>query len=802
MLTPIKWIKNFVPDLNVTPQEFADKLTLFGSKVETYNSLNKRFSNVIIGKIVEINKHPDADKLVVCNVDIGSEVTQIVTAAKNVFEGAKVPVVLPGGFVAGDGNETINIKKGKLRGIESFGMFCSIHELGFNTDMFPEAADDGIYICGDDAVVGQDIDSYLGLDDCVFEYEITSNRVDCFSIYGLAREAAAAFNLDLVPYKTKDYTNTSTEINNYISVEVKNTNLCKRYCAKIVKDIHVSESPKWLKQRLMSVGIRPINNIVDITNYVMEEIGQPMHAYDLNRISGNKIIVDNANTSTFITLDSNTRNLDSSILMINDSEKPIGIAGIMGGESTKMTDSTNIMLFEAACFDGTNIRLSSKKIGLRTDASTKFEKGLDPNNAIVAINRACELIEELNCGTVVDGIIDIHNDLPKEKELDFDIKRCNKILGTTIDDTKIKKYFSNLGLRFNDDLTKIYVPTFRQDIELFADLVEEVARSYGYDNIPVTIPQNSNIGKNSELIHNQDKISSILNSMNYNEIMTYSFEGKYVFDKLLLNDNDYRRNSIEIRNPLGEAYSIMRTIPYNGMLSSLRNNFLARNSRNVKKESVCLFEFANTYIPTGNQLPDEKMKICMGNYYNGDFFKIKQEIETLLFNLGLKDKIRYNQDVLENYFHPGRQAKIYYNNILIGEFGEVHPDVSEAYEINQRVYLASIDYDSIKSLINNKNKYIKVSKYPSITRDLCLILSKDKSVIEIENIFDKYGTKILQNYSLFDIYEGENLPTNTKSVAYNLIFNSSERTLSDDEINKIVSKILSNLEKIGIELRK
>lgn len=793
MKTPIKWIQEFVPKLNTTDQEFADKMTIFGSKVETFEKLNKGFDKVVVGKILKIEKHPDADKLVVCSVDIG-ETTQIVTAAKNVFEGALVPVVLPGGFVSGENGEIINIKKGKLRGIESFGMFCSIHELGFNTEFFSEAPDDGIYIL-DNAEVGDKIDSYLGLDDTVFEYEITSNRVDCFSIYGLAREAAAAFNTELLPYKVKEYIDSSTDIDKYISVEVKNKELCKRYIAKVVTDIKVEQSPEWLRRKLMSVGIRPINNIVDITNYVMQELGQPMHAFDLDFIEGNKIIVDNANTDSFITLDEVERKLDSTVLMINDINKPLAIAGIMGGNNSKINENTKNIVFESACFDGTNIRLSSKKIGLRTDSSTKFEKGLDPNNAIIAINKACSLIEELGCGKIVSGIIDIYDNLSVPKKVHFNLDECNKMLGTNICIDDAKRYFDNLELSWNIENNQVMIPTFRQDLELFADLVEEVARSYGYDNIPVTIPKNINVGKNSKKIINQNLIAGILNSMGYSEIMTYSFEGKSVFNKLLLDEDDHRRNTVNILNPLGEEFAVMRTLPYNGMLISLKNNIKNR------VDSSKLFEFANTYIPTCNKLPDEKLQICIGNYNSGDFFEIKGVIETLLSGLGLKEKMVLSTDYSENYLHPGRQAKIIYDETIIGEIGEIHPDVMENFDINKRIYIATVDYMSIVNKIFNTSKYRAISKYPTVNRDLCFVLDCDISVIEIEKVFDKLSKNLLQSYELFDIYQGENLGTGKKSVAYKLIFQSSEKTLADDDVNPIVNKIIKELSKIGIELR-
>ena len=493
MKTSLKWIKDLVPGLECTPQEYMDAMTLSGSKVEFYECMDADLEKIVIGQVKSIEKHPDADKLVICQVDIGTEVTQIVTGAPNVFEGAKVPVVLDGGRVAGghDGTVTeggIKIKKGKLRGVESNGMMCSIEELGSTRDMFPEAPENGLYIFGEDAPVGESAISYLGLDDVVVEYEITSNRVDCFAVLGLAREAAATFNKKFVPPVVTE-TGNDEDVNDFIKVDIEATDLCKRYTARVVKDIKISPSPKWMQDRLRAQGIRPINNIVDITNYVMEEYGQPMHAYDLDTIAGNKIVVRRAkNGEEFVTLDGQTRNVDDSVLMICDGEKPVGIAGIMGGENSMITDNVTTMLFESACFDGTNIRHSSKKIGLRTDASSKFEKGLDPNNAIEAINRACQLVEELGCGTVVGGVVDVYPEKVSSIQLPFEPDKYNSMLGTDITPEEMLEYFDRLELVYDKASNMLTIPTFRQDLVGYADLAEEVARFYGYANIPTSLP--------------------------------------------------------------------------------------------------------------------------------------------------------------------------------------------------------------------------------------------------------------------------------------------------------------------------
>jgi len=559
------WIKAYVPDLNVPYQEFRDAMTLSGTKVESFRAFDEDLENIIIAQIEKIDRHPDADKLVVCQVNTGSETIQIVTGAANVFEGAKVPVVLIGGRVAGghDGTMTpggIKIKAGKLRGVESFGMMCSIEELGSTREMYPDAAENGIYILPDDAPVGADAINYLGLHDANYEFEITSNRVDCYSVLGIAREAAATFGLtfnNVIP----EVSNTVDNVNDYLQVEVEDTRLCRRYCGRVVKNIRLAQSPRWLRQRLASNGIRPINNVVDITNYVMEEFGQPMHAFDYDTISGHKIVVKRAQDGDrFTTLDGQVRTLDKDILMICDAEKQIGIAGIMGGEDSKITDDVKTLVFESACFDGTNNRLSAKRLGLRTDASGKYEKGLDPENALAAINRACQLIEMLDAGDVVDGVIDIYPEKVEKKQIRFDADRINAYLGTDIPKEQQLSYFGPLEIEYDEKTEMLTIPTFRQDLLRGADIAEEVARFYGYANIPATLPRTSEcMGGLSHEYVVQNAIRSYMISFGYSESMTYSFESPRVFDKLMMGEDAPERKCITISNPLGEDYSIMRT---------------------------------------------------------------------------------------------------------------------------------------------------------------------------------------------------------------------------------------------------
>ena len=643
MRTSLKWIKDLVPGIeDLTPQEYLDAMTLSGSKGEYYVELDKNLENIVIGQILKIEKHPDADKLVICQVNVGQEEpVQIVTGAPNVFEGAVVPVVLAGGRVAGghDGStppeEGIKIKKGKLRGVPSNGMMCSIEELGSSRDMYPDAPENGIYIFKnrDDIKPGDDAIKALGLDDAVIEYEITSNRVDCFSILGIAREAAVTFGKPFCP-PVVEPTGNDEDVNDFISVEVNDTELCPRYTARVVKNIKVGPSPEWMQRRLAAQGIRPINNIVDITNYVMEEYGQPMHAYDLSTIAGQKIIVRRAeDNEKFVTLDGQERTLDSSMLMICDAEKPVGIAGIMGGENSMITDDVDAILFEAACFDGTNIRLSGKKLGMRTDAQSKFEKGLDPNNASAAIDRACQLIEVLGCGEVVGGMVDVYGKVKEPHEIPFQPERINRLLGTDLSAEQMLGYFKSLELEYDADRNVMIIPTFRQDLLGTADLAEEVARFYGYSNIPSTLPSGeSTSGKVSFKHRVEDVAKETAEFCGFSEGMTFSFESPKVFDKLRLDADDPLRQAITIANPQGEDYSIMKTTPLNGMLVSLARNFNRRN------KDVKLYEMAKIYLPKSlplTEYADERVQFTLGFYGEGDFFTMKGVVEEFLERAGM-----------------------------------------------------------------------------------------------------------------------------------------------------------------------
>ena len=805
MNTSLSWIKMYVPDLDVTAQEYTDAMTLSGTKVEGFEQLDADLDKIVIGQIEKIERHPDADKLIICQVNVGTETVQIVTGAPNVKEGDKVPVVLDGGRVAGghDGKKTpggIKIKKGKLRGIESCGMMCSIEELGSTREFYPEAPEYGIYIFPEDAVVGENAIHALGLDDVVFEYEITSNRVDCYSVIGIAREAAATFNKKFVP-PVVEVKGNEEDAHDYVKVTVEDKDLCPRYCARVVKNVKIGPSPKWMQRCLAANGIRPINNLVDITNYVMEEYGQPMHAYDMATIEGNEIVVRRAaKEETFVTLDGQERTLDDSVLMICDGKKPVGIAGIMGGENSMITDSVQTVLFEAACFDGTNIRLSSKKVGLRTDASGKFEKGLDPNNAQAAIDRACQLIEEFGCGEVVGGMVDVYNKVKEPVRVPFEPKKINDLLGTELTKEEMLSYLAKVELIYDEASNEIVAPTFRADIFRTADLAEEVARFFGYDNIPTSLPKGeATTGKLPFKLRIEQLARDIAECNGFSQGYCYSFESPKVFDKLLIPAEDDMRKAITISNPLGEDFSIMRTTPLNGMLISLGTNYKRRN------KEVRLYELGNIYLPKElplKELPEERMMFTLGMIGEGDFFTMKGVVEEFLDKAGMHEKGEYDPKAGKPFLHPGRQANILYKGTVIGYLGEVHPVVAASYGIGERAYVAVIEIPAILEYATFDRKYEGIAKFPAVSRDISMVVPKDVLAGQIEQIIQQRGGKILESYKLFDIYEGKQIKEGFKSMAYSVTFRAKDKTLEEAEITAAMKKILNGLEGLGIELRK
>ena len=811
MNTPLSWIKEMVPGLDCTPAEYMDAMTLSGTKAESAQYFDKNLDKIIVGRINKIERHPDADKLVICQVQIdedGKEI-QIVTGAPNAFEGAVVPVVLEGGRVACDhsGNkpgEGFVIKAGKLRGVDSAGMMCSIDELGRDKTYYPEADEEGLYIFnkiegGSELKLGSDALIPLGLRDALVEYEVTSNRVDCFGIEGIAREAAATFRKEFKPPVIKE-TGNAEKAEDFISVEIKDKELCKRYVARVVKNVKIAPSPLWMQRKLSAVGIRPINNIVDVTNYVMTELSQPMHAYDIDTIEERKIVVERAaNGEKFTTLDGVERELDDTVLLIKDGKKAVGIAGIMGGENSKINEGLNTVLLEAACFDGTNIRLSSKKIGLRTDASGKFEKGLHPETALLAMNRACTLIEEIGAGEVACGVVDVYPVKEGDREVEFDLDACNRLLGTNISLEEAREYFDRLGIKINDGLKSVVVPYFRQDLLRNADLAEELARFFGYDKIPTTLPSGeSTAGGETFGMEIEGKARELAEQFGFCEGMTFSFESPKVFDRLLLPLDAKEREAIEIKNPLGEDYSIMRTQIINGMLTSLGTNS-ARRNKNVR-----LYEISNIYLAKKLPLedyPEEKKQFCLGMYGEGDFFVLKGVIEEFLYKVGMKKLPSYNADAGKTFLHPGRQAEIIYEDTVVGYFGEVHPLVQEAYGIAERTYVANIDLSVICKKANFTVKYEGIAKFPSVVRDISLVMDKSLTAGEIEKIIRSESGAILESLELFDIYEGERIGADKKSMAYSITFRNKEKTLEESEISAVMDKILKGLQTIGAVLR-
>lgn len=805
MNTPLSWIRAYVPELICEDREYRDAMTLSGTKVEGFERLDKNLEKIVVGHIEKIERHPDADKLIICQVNIGTETIQIVTGAPNLKEGDYVPTVLDGGKVAGghDGGPLpengVEIKAGKLRGVESNGMMCAIEELGSSREMYPEAPENGVYVFQMPVTPGEDAIEALGLHDTVVEYEVTSNRVDCYSVLGIAREAAATFRKPFVPPVIAVNGN-EEDVNDYISVEIKDTDLCTRFCARVCKNIKIAPSPEWMQRRLAACGIRPINNLVDITNYVMMEYGQPMHAYDLKNVAGNKIIVRRAKDGDeFQTLDGQVRKLDSEMLMICDAEKEIGLAGIMGGENSKITDDVQTVLFEAATFNGANVRKSSKRVGLRTDASSIFEKGLDPRNAEAAINRACQLIEELGCGEVVGGIVDVKEPFKALKQISFEPDKINKFLGTDISKEEMLEIFDRLELAYDENTGMITAPSFRQDIECFADIAEEVARFYGYDKIPTTLPSGeATTGKLSFKLRIEEKARDIAEYCGFSQGMCYSFESPKVFDKLLIPADSELRKAVTISNPLGEDFSIMRTISLNGMLTSLAANYNRRN------KNVRLYELGNIYIPKSIPVvdyPDERMQFTLGMYGEGDFFTMKGVVEAFLESIGMTEKMVCDPNAGKPFLHPGRQALVTYKDSVIGYLGEIHPEVTDNYDIDTKVYVAVLDMPEILPFASFDRKYQGIAKYPAVSRDISMVVPKGILAGDIEKVIAQRGGKILEDYQLFDIYEGTQIKAGYKSMAYSITFRAKDRTLEESDISGAMKKILNGLEGLGIELR-
>ena len=792
-----KWLREFV-DIQATDKEYDETMTIAGQKVETTTRMDAEIRNVVVGKVLSMKRHENSDHMWVCMVDVGKdEPLQIVTGAQNVHEGDLVPAALHNSHLPGG----IHITKGKLRGVESNGMLCSYKELGLTEHDCPEAYADGIWILNDEGcTVGQDINEVIGSDDSIVEFEITNNRPDCYSLIGLARETAAAFNVPMKHHEPVVKGGAEGDLTALLDVDVQAEDLCLRYTARMVRNVKIAPSPKWMRQRLRSAGIRPINNIVDITNYVMVEYGQPMHAFDYRYVSGGKIVVRRAGEDkTLTTLDGNVRSLQPDMLVIADETKPVGLAGIMGGENSKITDDVHTVLFEAATFNGPNIRKSAKRIGMRTEASGIFEKGLDPVNAEAAIDRACQLIEELGCGEVVGGMVDVCEPIKPLRRIPFEPEKINRFLGTDITKDQMLEYFGRIELAYDEAANEIVVPSFRQDLEGFADIAEEVARFYGYDKIPTTLPSGeATTGKLSFEERIEQKARDIAEYCGFSQGMSYSFESPKVFDKLLIPADSKLRKTVTILNPLGEDYSIMRTTSLNGMLTSLATNYNRRN------KDVRLYEMGNIYLPKAlplTELPDERMQFTLGFYGEGDFFTMKGVIEEFLEHIGMKKKAEYDPNAQKPWLHPGRQANVVYDGTVIGYLGEVHPKVMANYGIGQRTYVAVLDMPAVDGFASFDRKYEGIAKYPAVTRDISMVVPRTVLVGQIEKILAQRGGKILESYSLFDIYEGTQIKEGYKSIAYTLTFRAKDKTLEDVEITAAMKKILNGLEQLGIELR-
>lgn len=788
MLLPVKWLKDYI-ETEKDARILADGLTLSGSHVESIIALNKGVENVVVGKILNIEKHPDADKLLICKVDVGNETLQIVTGATNLKNGDYIPVALIGSKLPGD----IIIGETNFRGIDSYGMLCSLKELGYGDNVIPKEVKDGIFVLNKEEPLGTSIVTLMGLDNEVIEFEITPNRPDCLSIIGMAREAAATFNIEL---KEPEITikNEVEDIKDYLdSIEVPSDN-CNRYYARVIKDVKIGESPLWMQTRLMEAGVRPINNIVDITNFVMLEYGEPLHAFDLEKVEGRKIIVRQAEEGEkIVTLDDVERNLTSADLVIADAKKPIGIAGVMGGFDTEITKNTKYVLLEGANFSSKSVRLTSKRFGLRTEASTRFEKGIDPNLSQTAVERVCQLIELIGAGTVIKGNIDVYKKVKEESTITVRPARVKKLLGIDISVEEMIKYLNGLGLesKLEGELIIARIPTFRLDLEREVDLIEEIGRLYGFHNIeskPLVGVLTRGEKPRSRRI--EDMVKGILQGLGLNEVMTYSFISPKAYDKINLPENSPLRDYIRLINPLGEDYSVMRTTLIPNMLELLSRNY----NRGVEECSV--YEIGNTFIAKEFpivELPTEKKVLSLGLYGNKDFYYLKEAIDKTLGRLGIKG-VEYIREENNPTFHPGRTAKLMLNGEELGILGEIHVDVAENYDIKDRVYVGQLDFNKIIELTNLEIKYKPLPKHPSMLRDLALVVKEDVLVGDIQKIISRHGEGLIEKIELFDIYTGNQIPEGMKSVAYSITYRSYDRTLRDDEVNNIQQAIIKDLE--------
>ena len=799
MLVSVNWLKDYV-DIDVPVKEFADRMILSGSNIETVEEMGNKFSKIQVAKIVKIDPHPNADKLVICQLDVGEdELLQVVTGAKNVFEGATVPVIRHGGKLP-DGTV---IKKGKLRGEVSNGMLCSAAEMGYDDKVIAQDIKDGIWILDDSFKPGTDIREALQLEDSVIDFEITPNRPDCLSMIGMAREAAAVFGKEL-KYPEVSAENEEGDVNDYISVENKRPDLCPRYTARVIKDVKIGPSPWWMQKRLMHGGMRPVNNIVDITNFVMMEYGQPLHAFDIRHLEGGKIIVDTAEDGAkFTTLDGTERELDSSMLMINDAAKPVAVAGVMGGLNSEILEDTNTVVLESANFNGDSVRLTAKKLGLRTEASGKFEKGIDANLCARAADRVCRLIEMLDCGTVVGGSVDVYPEVQEARPLDVRVSRINKVLGTDISGDTMVEIFRSLEMEADrkDDIIHVVPPTIRQDLNIEEDYVEEVARMYGYDKLPTTLPSGVSAASMTRNETVRSRARDILTAYGLDEILTYSFVNPDNVDKVNVSETDLmHRNFVKIINPLGEDTSVMRTMLIPSMMSTLERNYARGN------KEAGLFEIGKIFNDSKincDGMPAEAEGLCIGLYGgDADFFVLKGYIEGLLQHLGITDAEYVAESGLATY-HPGRCANIISNGEMIGTMGQIRPDVAERYGISEEVYSCELLFSVIIGQTDTEVIYKPLPKYPAVERDIAMLVDEKVTVAELEKAIRENGGNILESVELFDVYRGVQIAAGRKSVAFALRYRVPDRTLTDEEVTGRQHKIVESLEeKFGAELRK
>ena len=790
-----KWLnEDFVDLSDISDKEFVETLTVAGQKVETYERMDAEIKNVVVGKVVSIVRHTNSDHMWVCQVDVGKEEpVQIVTGAQNVHEGDLVPAALHNSYLPGG----IHITKGKLRGEVSNGMLCSIKELGLTLNDVPYAIEDGIWILQEDCKPGDDINAVIGNDDTIVDFEITNNRPDCYSIIGLAREAAAAFDRPMRHHEPVVRGGAAGALTDLLDVEVAAEDLCRRYTARMVRNVKIAPSPKWLRQRLRANGVRPINNIVDITNYVMLEYGQPMHAFDYRYVGSGKIVVRRSEEGeTLTTLDGNVRPLTPGMLVIADGEKPIGLAGIMGGENSEIVADTVDVVFESANFNGTSIRQTALALGMRTEASGKFEKNIDPLLTVPAVNRACELVELLGAGEVMDGMIDVLNEIPQPRTLPLEPARINALLGTDISEADMVEYLRRLEIPVENGT--ILVPSFRPDLVQTADIAEEVARLYGYNEIPTTAFRSATAeGGYTGTMVLENRTGALCRSLGYSEILTYSFVSPSYFDMIRLPADSPLRNAMHIQNPLGEDASIMRTIALPSMLSILARNNAYHNS------AVKLYELAKVYLPKeGQTLPDEPKHLLLGTYGEGeDFFSLKGEIEAILRGMNVRPAA-YTAVKDNPSYHPGRCARLTVDGVAVGVFGQVHPLVAKNYGIDADIYAAELDFTALSTLLAPASTYVPLPKYPAVSRDIAVVCDESLTVAELTACIQKAGGKLLRDVRLFDIYRGKGIEDGKKSTAFSLTLRADDRTLTDADSDGVISAVLKALDaELGAKLR-